>query len=41
MPENLQGFERYEQLETASFNMDEALEYISFACDSLESVLEE
>ena len=41
MPENLQGSERYEQSETASSNMDEAIEYISSACDSLESVLEE
>ena len=41
MPENLQGSERYEQSETASSNMDEAMEYISSACDSLESVLEE
>ena len=41
MPENLQGSERYEQSETASSNMDEAMEYISSACDCLESVLEE
>ena len=41
MPENLQGSERYERSETASSNMDEAMEYISSACDSLESVLEE
>ena len=41
MPENLQGSERYEQSETASSNMDKAMEYISSACDSLESVLEE
>ena len=41
MPENLQGSERYEQSETASSNMDEAMEYITSACDSLESVLEE
>ena len=41
IPENLQGSERYERSETASSNMDEAMEYISSACDSLESVLEE
>ena len=41
MPENLQGSEHYEQSETASSNMDDAMEYISSACDSLESVLEE
>lgn len=41
MPENLHGSERYEQSETASYNMDEAMEYISSACDSLESILEE
>lgn len=41
MPENLQGSERYEQSETASYNMDEAMEYISSACDSIESILEE
>ena len=40
MPENLQGSERYEQSETASYNMDEAMEYISSACDSIESVLD-
>ena len=41
MPENLQGSERYEQSETASYNMGEAAEYISSACDSIESILEE
>ena len=41
MPENLHGSERYEQSETASSNMEEAIDYISSACDSLESVLEE
>lgn len=40
MPENLQGSERYEQSETASYNMDEAMEYISSACDSIESAME-
>ena len=40
MPENLQGSERYEQSETASYNMDEATEYISSACDSIESAME-
>ena len=40
MPENLQNSERYEQSETASANMDEAIEYISSACDSLESAME-
>lgn len=40
MPENLQGSERYEQSETASYNMDEAIEYISSACDSIESAME-
>ncbi len=41
MPENLHGSERYEQSETASYNMDEAIERISSACDSIESILEE
>lgn len=40
MPENLQGSERYEQSETASYSMDEAMEYISSACDSIESAME-
>lgn len=40
MPENLQGSERYEQSGTASYNMDEAMEYISSACDSIESAME-
>ena len=37
MPENLQGSERYEQSETASGNIDE---YLSSACDSIESAME-
>lgn len=40
MPENLQGSERYEQSETASGNIDEAMEYLSSACDSIESATE-
>lgn len=40
MPENLQGSERYEQSETASGNIDEAMEYLSSACDSIESAME-
>ena len=40
MPENLQGSERYEQSETASCNIDEAMEYLSSACDSIESAME-
>lgn len=40
MPENLQGSERYEQSETASSCMGEAMEYISSACDSIESAME-
>ena len=40
MPENLQGSERYEQSETASYSMDEAMEFISSACDSIESAME-
>lgn len=40
MPENLQGSERYEQSETASGNTDEAMEYLSSACDSIESAME-
>ena len=40
MPENLQGSERYEQSETASGNIDEATEYLSSACDSIESAME-
>lgn len=39
MPENLQGSERYEQSETASGNIDEAMEYLSSACDSIESAM--
>ena len=39
MPENLQGSERYEQSETASGNMDEAIEYLTSACDSIESAM--
>lgn len=40
MPENLQGSERYKQSETASGNIDEAMEYLSSACDSIESAME-
>lgn len=40
MPENLQGSERYEQSETASSDMEEAIEYLSSACDSIESAME-
>lgn len=40
MPENLQGSERYERSETASGNIDEAMEYLSSACDSIESAME-
>lgn len=40
MPENLQCSERYEQSETASGNIDEAMEYLSSACDSIESAME-
>lgn len=40
MPENLQGSERYEQSETASGNIDEAMEYLSSTCDSIESAME-
>ncbi len=40
MPENLQGSERYEQSETASYSIDEAIEYLSSACDSIESAKE-
>lgn len=40
MPENLQGSERYEQSEAASGNIDEAMEYLSSACDSIESAME-
>lgn len=40
MPENLQGSKRYEQSETASGNIDEAMEYLSSACDSIESAME-
>lgn len=40
IPENLQGSERYEQSETASGNIDEAMEYLSSACDSIESAME-
>ena len=40
MPENLQGSERYEQSETASGNIDEAMEYLSSACDSIERAME-
>lgn len=40
MPENLQGSERYEQSETASGNIDETMEYLSSACDSIESAME-
>lgn len=40
MPENPQGSERYEQSETASGNIDEAMEYLSSACDSIESAME-
>lgn len=40
MPENLQGSERYEQSETASYSIDEAIEYLSSACDSIESAME-
>mgnify|MGYP003541243317 CR=1 FL=1 len=40
MPENLQGSERYEQSEIASGNIDEAMEYLSSACDSIESAME-
>ena len=40
MPENLQGSERYEQSETASGNIDEAMEYLSSACDSIESAMD-
>lgn len=40
MPENLQGSERYEQSETASGNIDEAMEYLSSAFDSIESAME-
>lgn len=40
MPENLRGSERYEQSETASSDMGEAIEYLSSACDSIESAME-
>lgn len=40
MPESLQGSERYEQSETASYSIDEAIEYLSSACDSIESAME-
>lgn len=40
MPESLQGSERYDQSETASSNIDEAMEYINSACDSIESAME-
>lgn len=40
MPENLQGSERYEHSETASGNIDEAMEYLSSACDSIEIAME-
>lgn len=40
MPENLQGSERYEQSETASSDMEGAIEYLSSACDSIESAME-
>ena len=40
MPENLQGSERYEQSETASGNIDESMEYLSSACDSIASAME-
>ena len=40
MPENLQGSEKYEQSETASYNIDEAMESLSSACDSIESAME-
>lgn len=40
MPENIHGSERYGQSETASYNMDEAAECISSACNNLESILE-
>ena len=39
MPENLQGSERYEQSETASYNMEEAAEYIFSACESIENAM--
>lgn len=40
MPENLRGSERYEQSETASYNMEEAAEYISSACESIGNAME-
>lgn len=40
MPESLQGSERYDQSETVSSNIDEAMEYINSACDSIESAME-
>lgn len=40
MPESLQGSERYEQSESASYSIDEAIESISSACDSIESAME-
>lgn len=41
MPENLQGSERYEQSETASYNIDDAIQNITTACDSIESAMDE
>lgn len=41
MPENLQGSERYEQSESASYSIDEAMENITTACDCIESAMEE
>ena len=40
MPENLQGSERYEASEEADGNMDEAIEYLYSAIESVESAAE-
>lgn len=40
MPENLQGSERYEASEDADGNMDDAIEYLYSAIESIESAAE-